>query len=415
MKITDIEIIPIFPPIAKRYLVVKTRDGVYQRMVYKVHTDNGLVGYGDYDGPRLSPPVSSVAPLIGRNPFDFINSNLDPGLVMALYDVMGKYLEAPAYKLMGQKLRDAVTVAAWCWGGPSAEEFRDEIVRASDQGYTIFKIHTTPLHDMIERTRAAEEVAPEGFRIHYDFTGRRGRTLGVVLPLIAELEKDHPIVGWIEDPLDRSDVDGWRTLRARTRLPIVHGGAPALGGIQEALLGMADIYMIGGEIGDTLAKGMAYGKLNIQTIMQFCGGTLAKAMALHMASVLPTATGHSINLDDQCEDDITTERIPVVEGFSPVPEGPGLGYEVDEEALARAAANRPKEIPRFVGVVHMPGGRTIYSLGQPNLVQVTGREEGDLRGHTYERWVDDGSPEFERTYQRVQNDGWYIEQERARS
>jgi L-alanine-DL-glutamate epimerase-like enolase superfamily enzyme len=129
---------------------------------------------------------------------------------MALYDVMGKYLEVPAYKFMGQKLRDAVPVAAWSWGGPITEEFRDDIVRAVDQGYMIFKIHTNPLNDVLDWLRAAEEVAPPGFKIHLDFTGRRGRTMAAVLPLVAELERNHPIVGWIEDPFDVSDMEGWR-------------------------------------------------------------------------------------------------------------------------------------------------------------------------------------------------------------
>ena len=409
MKITDIEIIPIFPPLARRYLEDPTRTGVYHRMVYKVHTDTGVVGYGDYDWNGPPPPPSQMEPLIGCSPFDFINSDLDPGLVMALYDAMGKHLEMPAYKLMGPKVRDAISVAAWCWGGPSAEVFRQEILRAVAAGYTIFKIHTSPVHDLIERTRAAEEVAPEDFRIHYDFTGRRGRTLGTVLPIVAELEKHHPIVGWIEDPMPQSDVVGWRELRAQTRLPIVHGGAPALGGFHEALLGMADIYMIGSTVGDTLTLGAAYGRLNLQTMLQFCGGTLAKAMALHMAAVLPTATGHSINLDDQCEEDITIERIPVVEGYSPVPEGVGLGFEVDEEALSRVAANAPREIPRFIGRTRLAGGHQIYTLGQPNLVRLTGREEGALRGFRYERWIEDGSPEFERIYARLQDEEWFVE------
>ena len=49
--------------------------------------------------------------------------------------------------------------------------------------------------------------------------------------------------------------------------------------------------------------------------------------------MLPTATVHFINLDDQYSEDITTKNIPVTEGFSLVPENPGLGFEVDAAAL----------------------------------------------------------------------------------
>lgn len=105
MKISDIEVIPIFPRLAKRYENRKVSlHGIDHRTVFKVTTDNGLVGYGDNRGrPGKLPGQSTVEQFIGRNPFDFVNNNLDVGLSGALYDVMGKHLEVPAYKLMGKR------------------------------------------------------------------------------------------------------------------------------------------------------------------------------------------------------------------------------------------------------------------------------------------------------------------------
>ena len=407
MKITSIEVIPIYPRLAQRYDNRKVDlYGIDHRTVFKVETDAGIVGYGDQRvRPGGQPDPDIATSLIGRNPFDFINNNLSYGSALncALYDVMGKYLEVPVYKLIGQKVRDAVPVAAWT--RPAAPEtFRDEISRAADQGYTIFKMHTCDYHDVMEQTRLAEEVAPEGFKIHYDFNSNR--SLAAVLPIIQELERNHPIVGYIEDPLVKNDIDGWRRLREQTRLPIIMHGTP-LGSVQEILHSVADIYMIGGSIGDTIATGFACGKANIQTILQFESGTLGKAMALHMAAVLPSHTAHSINLDDQYEEDYTTERIPVIEGSSPVPEGPGLGYDVDEDALARIAANKPTEPPKHVGVLHMPGGNTFYGRSYVSPTRVTGREEGTIRGIRSEIWEDDGSTEFAGIYERVQQEGTF--------
>ena len=407
MKITNIEVIPIYPRLATRYENRKVDlYGIDHRTVFKVETDAGITGYGDQRvRPGGQPDPAIADSLIGRNPFDFINNHLPYGSALncALYDVMGKYLGIPVYKLIGQKVRDAVPVAAWTRPA-SPETFRDEISRAADQGYTIFKMHTCDYHDVMEQTRLAEEVAPEGFRIHYDFNSNR--SLAAVLPIIQELERNHPIVGYIEDPLVKNDIDGWRRLREQTRLPIIMHGTP-LGGVQEIIHSVADIYMIGGSIGDTIATGFACGKANIQTILQFESGTLGKAMALHMAAVLPTHTAHSINLDDQYEEDYTTERIPVIEGSSPVPEGPGLGYEVDEDALARIAANKPTEPPKHVGVLHMPGGHTFYGRSYVSPTRVTGREEGTIRGFRSEIWEDDGSTEFTHIHERVQREGTF--------
>ena len=407
MKITNIEVIPIYPRLAKRYDNRKVDlYGIDHRTVFKVETDAGITGYGDQRvRPGGQPDPSIASSLIGRNPFDFINNHLSYGSALncALYDVMGKYLGVPVYKLIGQKVRDAVSVAAWTRPA-SPETFRDEISRAADQGYTIFKMHTCDYHDVMEQTRLAEEVAPEGFKIHYDFNSNR--SIAAALPIIQELERNHPIVGYIEDPLVKNDIDGWRRLREQTRLPIIMHGTP-LGNVQEIMHGVADIYMIGGSIGDTVATGFACGKANIQTILQFESGTLGKAMALHLAAVLPTHTAHSINLDDQYEEDYTTERIPVIEGSSPVPEGPGLGYEVDEDALARIAANKPIEPPKHVGVLHMPRGHTFYGPSYVSPTRVTGREEGTIRGIRSKIWEDDGSADFARIYERVQQEGTF--------
>ena len=405
MKITNVEVIPIYPRLAERYESRKVDlYGIDHRTIFKVHTDNGLVGYGDIRGRPGGQASESIGkPLIGRSPFDFINANLDMGLMGALYDVMGKYLEVPAYKLMGQKVRNAVSVAAWTRPA-SPEQFRDEIQRAANEGYTIFKMHTCTYHDVMAQTRLAEEVAPEGFQIHYDFN--HNRSLATVLPIISELERNHPVVGYIEDPLVKNDIDGWRRLREQTALPIIMHGTP-LGGIQEIIYGLADIYMLGGGVGDTLATGFALGNGNIQSLIQLTGGTLTKALALHMAAVLPTHTAHSVNLDDQYAEDITTERSPVIEGFSPVPEAPGLGFDVDEDALARVAANKPVEIPKHIGILHMPGGHTFYGRSYISPSSLTGREEGTIRGVRSELREDDGSEEFARIYERVQREGTF--------
>ncbi len=406
MKITDIDVIPIAMPLAKRYDNHHGRTRMYdidQHVVVKVHTDKGLIGYGDYeDRPAIAP--EEIAPLIGRSPFEFLHNNFNMALGMALYDAMGKYLDVPAHKLMGQKVRDAVPAAAWTRPCPP-EIFAEEIQRAVSQGYRIFKMHSDARYDVIEQTRAAAEVAPPGFKLHWDFN--HNRTMGVVLPLVAELERNHPVVGFIEDPLPWTDIDGWRALRAKTQLPLIMHN-PLLGGMQEVLRRAADIYMIGGRIGDTLQKGFAYSQANIQTLIQQSGNTLMKAFTLHQAAVLPTATAHIITLDDQYEDDITTSQLLPTEGFCRVPEGAGLGVEVDEEKLQRAARRKPIPKLDIIGALHLPDGRIYYTLGDPHVETLTGFEEGALRGINYERLVEGDSPDFARIYKRLQAEGPFM-------
>ena len=404
MKITDVDIIPAHVPLAARNAEHAVRfRSIDQRTFFKVQTDNGLVGWGEY---RCTPPAQSVEGLIGRSPFDFLGSEVHLGLAGALYDVMGQYLEVPAYKLMGPKVRDRVPVAAWTRPA-DPEELSREIVRAADQGYRLFKMHTCQHYDVFEQNRAVEDVAPPGFKMQYDFNSNR--TLATVLPIVKQLEKS-PVVGYIEDPLVLSDVEGWRRLRAQCGVPLVMH-VPPLGGLQEVVQGMADAYIVAeycGGFGDALVRGLAYGKANVQVVVQLTGGTLAKALALHLAAVLPTAA-HSINLDDQYEEDAARQRIEIVEGCSPVPEGPGLGVEVDEAVIARLAQRGPVEIPRHLGRLHLPDGHVLYTASIPPLDALTGFAEGTIRGLSFEVWHDDGSEEFARMYGRVEEEGSVLE------
>jgi hypothetical protein len=175
----------------------------------------------------------------------------------------------------------------------------------------------------------------------------------------------------------------------------------------DATLGMADLYMLGGPIGSTLDRGTALGLLNTQVMFQIVGNGISAALVLHLGAVLPTATGHAITQMDQYEEDILREPIVVKEGFARVPEAPGLGVEVDEEALQRLAAHPSPydSIPRGIGILRLPYGMTIYTISMPNVSRETGTEEGSMRGIDFELWQDDGSEGFRQTWERLEKEG----------
>eukprot|EP01043_Picozoa_sp_COSAG02_P072072 COSAG02_NODE_13432_length_1396_cov_1.024672_2_plen_113_part_00 len=96
--------------------------------------------------------------------------------------------------------------------------------------------------------------------------------------------------------------------------------------------------MLSGDHDNVMGFGWAAANANIAVLLQEGGGggTLGKAMSLHMASVLPTHSVHLICLDDQYDEDIyAANRIPVVGGSSPVPRGPGLGCKLAFVAWCR--------------------------------------------------------------------------------
>ena len=184
---------------------------------------------------------------------------------------------------------------------------------------------------------------------------------------------------------------------------------PQLGGGPEIMHGCADLYMIGENgFAESFARGFACAEANVSTVIQLTGGTLCKAMALHMAAVIPNVS-HTTNLDDQFEEDVTGGRIEVAAGSSPVPEGPGLGVEVDEAELARLAQNSITAIPRFIGALHLPGGHTFFTNGLPGVERLTGFAEGSIRGIRLEVIEDDGSEAFARRYNQLEKGGPVLE------
>ena len=405
MKITEVETIHINPRIAARNVDQKARfSKIDTQTLFKVVTDNGITGYGDCR-THTTLSETQIAALVGRSPFDFVSGTLASGLMGALYDVMGKHLEVPAYKLMGQKRRDRVPVAAWTRPA-SPEDLAKEVQRSVAEGYMIFKMHTCEYYDVLQQNRAVEAVAPPGFRMHYDFNHNRVST--EVLRLVQELEKSS-VVGFLEDPLVWRDIDGWRRLREKTLIPIIMH-VPQLGGGPEIMQGCADLYIVGenDSVGGTLSRGHACAQANVSTVLQLTGGTLTKALALHMAAVLPNIS-HTINLDDQYEEDSTGQRIEISDGSSPIPEAPGLGFEVDEAMVKKLAANPITEIPRNIGILHQPSGSKLYTISFPGVSRETGFAEGNIRGLKLELWNDDGSPEFNQCFERLQKDGSFRE------
>ena len=198
--------------------------------------------------------------------------------------------------------------------------------------------------------------------------------------------------------------------QGKTNIPI-YMHVPPLGGLQELLHGLADGYIIGeycGGFGDALQRGFAYSKANIPSVIQLTGGSLITAFALHLGAVLPRVA-HTITLDDNYAEDIAATRIPVIEGCSPVPSGPGLGVEVREDELLRMAKRKPYDMPRILGVTHFAGGSKLFSVGFPNLDILMGFQEGTIREYQFNLRHDDGSDEFSQLYERARNEGSFFE------
>jgi L-alanine-DL-glutamate epimerase-like enolase superfamily enzyme len=416
MKITEIEPISLRVPYEERIRKKFYHFGMTEVVtVYKFHTDTGLIGLGENIGPPFDQGILDA--YLGTNPFDHVMGTGRFNLDMACYDLMGKHLDLPAWKLMGQQVREWVTMGWWmpCM---SPEDTAAEIQVAAERGYRGLKCKARAFYDVVEQSQAIQAVAPPDFRVEFDFNGAL-INVEKALPILRELEKI-PVVKGVEEPIFAYDIEGWRRLHQEIRIPFyLHG----VGVVCEGASRQPSGAWIGLRAGDfdgalcshesiksALASGWAFAAANTPILLQYVGTGITTAFACHLGAVMPTATLPGVTASHTYEDDLIREPHQMQRGFMKVPQGPGLGVELDEDVVERYAQTPEPKWPRHISVVTLPGGIKHYyrNLQQAEALMKQGVDEAFAPGIRLDEWEDDGSDEFNRLWNQLKENNWPI-------
>ena len=416
MKITEIETIALRIPyenrIRKRYYHFAMTEEV---TVYKFHTDTGLIGLGENPGDPFDQELLDA--YLGTNPFDHVMGQGRFNLDMACYDLMGKQLGLPAWKLMGQQMRQWVPMGWWmpCM---SPEDSAAEVQVAAERGYRGLKCKARAFYDVVEQSHAMQEVAPPDFGVEFDFNGSL-INVEKALPILRELEKI-PLVKGVEEPIFAYDVEGWRRLHSQIRTPFyLHG----IGVICEGASRQPSGPWIGLRAGDfdgalcshetvrsALASCWAFAAANTPILLQYVGTGITTAFTCHLGAVMPTATLPGVTTSHAYENDLIAEVHSVQRGFIKVPEGVGLGVELDEDMVKRYSHLSAPEWLRHISVVTLPGGIKHYyrNLQQAERLMKQGIDESFAHGIRLDEWEDDSSDEFDGTWKKLQENDWPV-------
>jgi len=345
-------------------------------MLVEIETDTGLVGWGECYGPAriTSAVVQSVAPwLIGEDPlrtdalWRMIYARLRDhgqkgvviqglsGIDIALWDIKGKHFGVPAYQLMGGALR--TEVQAYATGlyrrksGDPLKYLAEEAAGYVADGFKAVKLKVGfGVEEDAAVTRAVRQAIGPDVALMVDANHAYDAVAAIGLGRIIEgLD-----IGWFEEPVPPEDLAGHRAVKAAISIPIAGGECEFTRfGFRDVLVSRAiDIIQP-----DTCAAGGLSECRKIADMAEAFGvrynphvwGTgIAIAASLQLLAVLPSHTPTSLaplapmlefdRTEHPIRQAILTKPIEHERGIVRVPDGPGLGIEVDRAALKRFAA-----------------------------------------------------------------------------
>jgi L-alanine-DL-glutamate epimerase-like enolase superfamily enzyme len=409
LRITDVERIVVDVPFTPRCQTWNAREVWQWRIseVIRVTTDvPDLVGYGEtlphYTWARV--PDEAIERVKGSNPAEVLGDDtLGAGLQMALYDLVGKALGVPTHRLF-----NLPQVRQWCpiswWNIDMAPEaLAEEAREALARGYLAYKTKARPWWDVFEQVRAVSDVTPPHFFLEMDWN-QMLINAGNATPVLTELDRTGR-VSIYESPIMQHDVEGLRQLRSKITHPIaLHFGNPAFPSV--ARNDICDGFVIGGGVARVLQEAALAAAFDKPFWLQMVGTGLTTALSLQLGAVLPMAQWPAVNCINNYADDLLVEPLEIIGGYARVPEAPGLGIEVDEDALARYRMAPPFELPkpRLLLSVIWPGGlvRHYADIRQVWDDAFRGSIPAQARGVRMEVASDDGTPEWTELYTRAQ-------------
>lgn len=367
MKITRVEAIPVNVPL-KPGMTTKTSHGVHATSPYvivRVHTDEGLVGLGEATvAPRWSgeTSVGSVAiieglfapALIGEDPTEVtrlrgliestirLNPFTKAAVEMALWDLAGKAAGVPVYQLLGGKVRDKMPIrmvvgSIEVTGAVElARQFLDAGVRCLK-----VKVGLDPEQD-IERVQAVRQLAGPEIPISVD--ANCGWTVSQAVTTLQQLRPFDIL--FAEQPISTGDPAELAALRRRTDIPIMADESAFTPGDVWTLTTQHAVDIISvypgknGGICGTVECVHAAKAAGIPCAM---GSNLelgiGTAAMLHLGAALPTIASERFPGDFigplYHEADLLKTPLQLGPVAADVPDGPGLGVELDEGQLER--------------------------------------------------------------------------------
>ena len=381
----------------------------------QVELDCGVQGLGEtmcfY--PWGAVTDESVSRAIGGTATELMwDDSLGSGLQMALFDAVAKALGTPIYQLLGNRVRDQAHISWWSLEMP-VEDWLSECREAIAGGYTSYKVKARPWFDLREQLRTVTSEVPDHFEIDLDFNTMCNDSAHAVR-LLCELER-YPHVKIYESPIPQSDVAGNQYLRRHTSIPLaMHvGNPPLMTALKE---NVCDGFVVHGGASQILHEAHIIAEANKVFWLQLVGTGITASWALHFAAVCSHARWPAVNCHNLYQNSLLKQPIQVEESLAPIPQGPGLGVEVDWDAVERFRIDpiaKPYPHPNLLIRVSWPAGEADYYAHGLQYWDdfMNGRRPVFAPGVKMEVVPDDGSGQWKQLYaEALKKPSWVMSQ-----
>jgi len=341
------------------------------RMVVRVETETGLTGWGEMRTFLSAKSTKAILEdgiepwVLGRSPYEvesfrrqlFIEyTNADmffTPIEIACWDIIGKDLEKPIYELLGgwtapNMTRRTVAPSststqrvdiAYCVGILPPEESREHAAKALDEGYPVLKTKAgRDWRQDVDRILAMHDEV-DG-KLDFRLDPNQGWSLEDAVRVGAKLDDAGVYLQYLEQPI-RVDAHGsLAKLRERTRQPIGPNEDTYIArNLREMIerdaldVAVLDMTPAGGIAAVRQLAGIAE-DAGVPAV-HHCAFDLGirTAAILHTVSSVPGFTLPPDSAYYAWEDDILAEPLTIEDGSIEVPDGPGLGIDVDEDKI----------------------------------------------------------------------------------
>jgi L-alanine-DL-glutamate epimerase-like enolase superfamily enzyme len=373
MKITRVDTRIVQIPVRSPYIYSHGALTAFSNVLVWLHTDAGIVGVGEAsfvpgggvseETPESTKPMIDryLAPaILGEDPFDVerIHQKMDAtvprnliakcGIDLALWDVMGKALDSPAYKLFGG-IYDPKILCTYTLSIDTPERMAEQALLRKRQGYKtlVVKIGRDPATD-IQRLQVVRDAVGDEVNIRLDANEAYWPDQAILI--IRQMERYRP--EFVEEPVKRWDLDGMARVAQAVDTPISSDESntsidTVMRIIQKRAADIINIKISknGGLYRSKKIAALAEAagipcivggantyEIGRQACRHFAVSTAQAQMGMGSEGCAPASQS---KIDDVTTRMLTYEDVTAGNGYVEVIPGPGLGVDLDEEKVRK--------------------------------------------------------------------------------